>query len=70
VLAADPACFDAQLALGMAHYRRGDYAAAIAEGLKAEQLRPRTTGAHESVAVLHEGRRQTKSRTARPAGED
>ena len=35
LLAVEPAHFDAQLALGMAHYRRGDFAAAIAEGHKA-----------------------------------
>ena len=41
LLAADPANFEAPLALGMAYYRRGDYAAAIVEGHKAEQLRPK-----------------------------
>src|SRR5215472_11689312 len=40
ILAQDPAHFDAQLSLGMAYYRKGDYAAAIAEGRKAEKLRP------------------------------
>ncbi len=53
VLAADPAHFDAQLALGMAHYRRGDYAAAIAEGLKAEQLRPREQLVHTNLSLFY-----------------
>jgi tetratricopeptide (TPR) repeat protein len=53
VLAADPACFDAQLALGMAHYRRGDYAAAIAEGHKAEQLRPREQLVHTNLSLFY-----------------
>lgn len=53
VLAADPAHFDAQLALGMAHYRRGDYAAAIVEGLKAEQLRPREQLVHTNLSLFY-----------------
>jgi Flp pilus assembly protein TadD len=53
VLVADPTCFDAQLALGMAHYRRGDYAAAIAEGLKAEQLRPREQLVHTNLSLFY-----------------
>ena len=53
VLASDPTCFDAQLALGMAHYRRGDYSAAIAEGLKAEQLRPREQLVHTNLSLFY-----------------
>jgi Flp pilus assembly protein TadD len=53
VLAADPAHFDAQLALGMAHYRQGDYAAAIAEGHKAEQLRPREQLVHTNLSLFY-----------------
>jgi Flp pilus assembly protein TadD len=53
VLTADPACFDAQLALGMAHYRQGDYPAAIAEGLKAEQLRPREQLVHTNLSLFY-----------------
>ena len=34
VLGQEPAHFEAQLALGMAYYRKGDYARAIAEGLE------------------------------------
>jgi tetratricopeptide (TPR) repeat protein len=40
VLAQDPNFFDAQLALGGAYYAKGNYAAAIEEGHKAEKLRP------------------------------
>jgi Flp pilus assembly protein TadD len=53
VLAADPAHFDAQLALGMAHYRKGHYAAAIAEGHKAEQLRPREQLVHTNLSLFY-----------------
>ena len=53
VLAADPVHFDAQLALGMAHYRKGDYAAAIAEGHKAEQLRPREQLVHTNLSLFY-----------------
>ncbi len=53
VLAADPAHFDAQLALGMAHYREGDYAAAIAEGHKAERLRPREQLVHTNLSLFY-----------------
>ncbi|MGO8699425.1 MAG: tetratricopeptide repeat protein [Limisphaerales bacterium] len=40
LLAENPEYFDAQLALGGAYFAKGDYAAAIAEGHKAEKLRP------------------------------
>ena len=53
VLAADPTHFDAQLALGMAHYRQGDYLAAIAEGHKAEQLRPREQLVHTNLSLFY-----------------
>jgi len=53
VLAAEPAHFDAQLALGMAHYRRGDYAAAITEGHKAEKLRPREQLVHTNLSLFY-----------------
>lgn len=53
VLAADPAHFDAQLALGMAHYRKGDYTAAIVEGHKAEQLRPREQLVHTNLSLFY-----------------
>jgi len=53
VLATEPAHFDAQLALGMAHYRKGDYAAAIAEGHKAEQLRPHEQLVHTNLSLFY-----------------
>jgi Flp pilus assembly protein TadD len=53
VLAADPAYFDAQLALGMAHYRTGDFAAAITEGHKAEKLRPKEQLVHTNLSLFY-----------------
>ena len=53
VLAAEPADFDAQLALGMAYYRKGDYAAAITEGHKAEQLRPKEQLVHTNLSLFY-----------------
>ena len=53
VLDADPDHFDARLALGMAFYRKGDYAAAIAEGHKAEALRPREQLVHTNLSLFY-----------------
>ena len=53
LLAAEPAHFDAQLALGMAHYRQGDYAIAIGEGHKAEQLRPKEQLVHTNLSLFY-----------------
>src|SRR6266436_7517117 len=53
VLAEDPAHFEAQLALGMAHYRKGDYAAAIAAGHKAEQLKPQEQLVHTNLSLFY-----------------
>jgi len=53
VLAEQPAHFDAQLALGMALYRKGDYAAAIAEGHKAEQLNPKEQLVHTNLSLFY-----------------
>ncbi|HUC86428.1 MAG TPA: tetratricopeptide repeat protein [Candidatus Acidoferrales bacterium] len=53
VLAQDPAFFDAQLALGMAYYRLGDFAAAIAEGHKAEKLRPKEQLVHTNLSLFY-----------------
>jgi tetratricopeptide (TPR) repeat protein len=53
ILAADPVHFDAQLALGMALYRSGDYAAAIAEGHKAERLRPHEQLVHTNLSLFY-----------------
>ena len=53
VLCEDPAHFEAQLALGMAYYRKGDYAAAIAEGHKAELLKPREQLVHTNLSLFY-----------------
>jgi predicted Zn-dependent protease len=53
VLAEDPAHFDAQLALGMAHYRKGEYATAIAEGRKAEKLKPGEQLVHTNLSLFY-----------------
>lgn len=53
VLAQDAAHFDAQLALGMAHYRKGDYAAAIAEGIKAQKLKPDEQLVHTNLSLFY-----------------
>lgn len=45
--------FDAQLALGMAYYRKGDYAAAITAGHKAEQLRPNEQLVHTNLSLFY-----------------
>jgi Flp pilus assembly protein TadD len=54
VLAAEPAHFEAQLALGMAYYRLGDYPRAIAEGHKAEQLRPKEQLVHTNLSLFYQ----------------
>jgi len=53
VLAKEPENFDAQLALGMAFYRMGDCSSAIAEGLKAEKLRPREQLVHTNLSLFY-----------------
>ena len=53
ILAEDPAHFDSQLALGMACYRKGDYGAAIAEGHKAEKLRPNEQLVHTNLSLFY-----------------
>jgi predicted Zn-dependent protease len=53
VLAAEPEYFEAQLALGMALYRKGDYTAAIAEGHKAEKLRPKEQLVHTNLSLFY-----------------
>ena len=53
ILAEDPGHFDAQLALGMAYCRKGDYATAIAEGHKAEQLRPNEQLVHTNLSLFY-----------------
>jgi Flp pilus assembly protein TadD len=54
VLASEPAHFDAQLALGMAYYRLGDYAQAIVEGHKAEQIRPKEQLVHTNLSLFYQ----------------
>lgn len=53
VLAEDTTYFDAQLALGMAYYRLGDFAAAIAEGHKAEKLKPKEQLVHTNLSLFY-----------------
>lgn len=53
LLAADPVHFDAQLALGMALYRQGHYPEAIAEGHKAESLRPHEQLVHTNLSLFY-----------------
>ncbi len=53
ILAREPENFDAQLALGMAHYRLGDFATAIAEGHKAEKLRPQEQLVHTNLSLFY-----------------
>jgi tetratricopeptide (TPR) repeat protein len=53
VLEQDPAHFEAQLALGMAYYRQGNYAAAIDEGHKAERLKPHEQLVHTNLSLFY-----------------
>ncbi|HNQ87194.1 MAG TPA: tetratricopeptide repeat protein [Verrucomicrobiota bacterium] len=53
ILAEAPEHFDAQLALGMALCRLGDHAGAIAEGHKAERLRPDDQLVHTNLSLFY-----------------
>ena len=53
LLADEPDHFDAQLSLGMALYRKGDYPAAIAEGHKAEQMQPKEQLVHTNLSLFY-----------------
>jgi Flp pilus assembly protein TadD len=53
VLAADSEHFDAELALGMAYYRKGDYQTAIQEGHKAEKLKPNEQLVHTNLSLFY-----------------
>jgi Flp pilus assembly protein TadD len=53
VLAQDLENYEAQLALGMALYRSGDLPAAIAEGHKAEKLRPKEQLVHTNLSLFY-----------------
>jgi predicted Zn-dependent protease len=50
LLVDNPDYFDAQLALGGAYYAKGDYPAAIAEGHKAEKMRPHDQMVHTNLS--------------------
>src|SRR3954469_11096345 len=53
ILQERPEDFEAQLALGMAYYRKGDYQSAIAEGHKAEKLRPKEQLVHTNLSLFY-----------------
>ena len=53
VLEEDPNFFDAQLSLGMAYYRKGDIAAALTEGHKAERLQPKEQLVHTNLSLFY-----------------
>src|SRR5712671_1240658 len=53
ILADAPDHFDAQLALGMNYYRKGDYTTAITEGHKAEKLRPSEQLVHTNLSLFY-----------------
>lgn len=50
ILAENPDYFEAQLALGGAYYAQGDFSAAIAEGHKAEKMRPNDQMVHTNLS--------------------
>ena len=54
ILREDPAHFDAQLGLGMAHYRKGEYPRAIEEGHKAEKMRPNEQLVHTNLSLFYQ----------------
>ncbi len=53
ILAEEPDHFDAQLSLGMAYYRKGDYPTAIVEGHKAEKLNPKEQLVHTNLSLFY-----------------
>jgi len=53
ILTEDPAHFDGQLSLGMAYYRKGDFARAIEEGHKAEKLKPHEQLVHTNLSLFY-----------------
>jgi Flp pilus assembly protein TadD len=53
ILAWDASNYDAQLSIGMAYYRKGDYATAIIEGKKAEALRPKDQLVHTNLSLFY-----------------
>jgi len=53
ILAEDSDHFDARLGLAMCHYRLGDYATAIAEGHRAEKLKPNEQLVHTNLSLFY-----------------
>lgn len=53
ILEVDPSHFDAQLAIGMAYSRKGEHEKAIAEGKRAEQLRPKDQLVHTNLSLFY-----------------
>jgi tetratricopeptide (TPR) repeat protein len=53
ILEAEPGNFDAQLALGMAYYRTGNFTVAISEGHKAERLKPHDQLVHTNLSLFY-----------------
>lgn len=53
ILRLNPAHFDAQLALGMAWCRKGDFARAITEGHRAEKMRPQEQLVHTNLSLFY-----------------
>lgn len=53
VLAEEASHFDAQLAVAMCHYRLGDFPTAIAEGHKAEKLKPHEQLVHTNLSLFY-----------------
>jgi len=53
ILRGDPAHFDAQLSLGMAYCRKGDFARAIEEGHVAERMRPNEQLVHTNLSLFY-----------------
>jgi len=53
LLKEDHSYFDAQLSLGMVHYRMGNFALAIEEGHKAEGMRPKDPLVHTNLSLFY-----------------
>jgi len=53
ILQAYPQHFDAQLSTAMCFYRKGDFAKAIEEGHKAEQLQPNEQLVHTNLSLFY-----------------
>ena len=53
LVAADPENFDAQLSLAMCLYRQGNFAGAIAEGHRAERLKPNEQLVHTNLSLFY-----------------